>query len=198
MLVSLAVATALLLGSPGPVPVALAATGATYGVRNGIPFLTGVVVGLTLVLMATLAGLFMLLALHPAIEIALLVLSTVYLLYIAFKIATASTDLANQQSQAPSLKDGVIFNLINPKAYAAILALLSPLTAFDSGQVEHLIAAGAVIVLVGLLVDSLWLAFGGLLKPVFVRPQQQLAMRYTFASLLVAVTIYGGVSAIRF
>lgn len=33
-IVSLIVATLLLLGSPGPVPLALAATGATYGFRK--------------------------------------------------------------------------------------------------------------------------------------------------------------------
>ncbi len=38
-IVALITASALLLGSPGPAPLALAATGATYGIKGGIPFL---------------------------------------------------------------------------------------------------------------------------------------------------------------
>lgn len=38
-IVSLIAATGLLLGSPGPAPLALAATGATFGIRRGAPFL---------------------------------------------------------------------------------------------------------------------------------------------------------------
>lgn len=46
-IVSLIAATGLLLGSPGPAPLALAATGATFGIRRGAPFLAGILLGLS-------------------------------------------------------------------------------------------------------------------------------------------------------
>lgn len=43
---SLVVATALLLGSPGPAPLTLAVTGAEFRLRGGAPFLIGILSGL--------------------------------------------------------------------------------------------------------------------------------------------------------
>lgn len=41
---TLIIMTLLLLGSPGPAPIALAATGATAGVKNGLPFFADIMV----------------------------------------------------------------------------------------------------------------------------------------------------------
>lgn len=190
-LVALMTTSALLLGSPGPVPVALAATGASFGLRKSIPFLLGIVSGLCIVIIATLFGLSILLKQFPAVTLVLQILSCLYLMYIAIKIGTASSSIQQQTQDIPGYKTGVIFNIINPKAYAAILTLLSQPYLASTDSPANLLIASFCILLVGLLVDILWLVSGSALQPVFSKGQQQKVIRMIFALLIASLALYG-------
>ncbi|WP_260865169.1 LysE family translocator [Shewanella sp. KCT] len=124
-LVSLIAATGLLLGSPGPAPLALAATGATFGIRRGAPFLAGILLGLSVAIIGASAGLAALFSNFPDLRLTFQLLGGAYIAFIAYKIASAPCTQLDNAQQAPSFKDGFILNLLNPKAYAAFLAIFS-------------------------------------------------------------------------
>jgi len=169
---SLILATTLLLGSPGPVPIALAATGASFGVKRGVPFLAGILCGLAVAITLGSLGIVALFSTFPASRIALGIAGALYICYIAVKIATAPL-LAEQdlsRTKTPSFRDGFILNLLNPKAYAAFVALFSQFllpfpTESLSTAVTALVAFGVAI-----LVDGVWLVLGGILAPLFRSP----------------------------
>ncbi len=48
--------TTPLLGSPGPAPIALAAKGAAFGMERGLPFLTGILCGLSVTIIGAIAA----------------------------------------------------------------------------------------------------------------------------------------------
>jgi len=181
---SLVSATALLLGSPGPAPLALAATGATYGTKQGLPFLLGILAGLVCVITGTITGLSALFSTFPDIKTICQILGALYITFIAIKIASAPfTTLANTQA-APRFIDGFILNLINPKAYAAFLAIFSQfILPYPNTSISYLVTALTCLA-VASVVDILWLAFGGLLKPTFARPSQARVIRIVFALLM--------------
>ncbi|MBU3003383.1 LysE family translocator [Paraglaciecola arctica] len=182
--------TALLLGSPGPAPLALAATGATFGVKKGIPFLTGILFGLSVVIIGATAGLAALFSQFPNFRLICQIIGGAYILYIAYKIASAPIVTAQGAQVAPSFKDGFIFNLLNPKAYAAFLAIFSQfLLPFSDSYIGY-IATGLTCLAVATVVDTLWLIFGGILRPVFSKPKQARIIRFIFASLMVIAVIY--------
>lgn len=121
----LVAATFLLLGSPGPAPLALAATGASYGVRRGVPFLAGILAGLSVAIVGAGVGLAALYESFPEVRFTVQLLGGMYILYIAFKIATSPVldgDAASSP-EAPTFIDGFVLNLLNPKAYAAFFAI---------------------------------------------------------------------------
>lgn len=187
---SLIIATALLLGSPGPAPLALAATGAAYGVKKGIPFLAGILFGLSVAIIGATVGLASLLSSFPNLRFICQVFGAMYICYIAFKIATAPIVSSNTSKFSPSFKDGFILNLLNPKAYAAFLAIFSQfLLPFTNSTVGYLVT-GITCLLVAIVVDALWLFFGGALKPVFADPKQARAIRILFAGLMLATVVY--------
>lgn len=190
-LVALMTTSALLLGSPGPVPVALAATGASFGVSKSIPFLLGIISGLCLVLCATLFGLSILLEQFPALIFTLQILSCLYLLYIAYKIGTASSSIQQQAQEVPGYKTGLVFNIINPKAYAAMLTLLSQPLLISDDSTGILLVASICILAVGLIVDTAWLILGSALQPVFNKGTQQRVIRITFALLISFLALFG-------
>ncbi|MCC4831511.1 LysE family translocator [Shewanella sp. 10N.7] len=188
-LMTLVIATSLLLGSPGPVPIALAAIGATFGVKQGLPFLCGILSGLLLVILATVLGLSALFTAYPNFRIICQIIASLYMVHIAFKIATASVVPNIAEQSAPKYRDGLVLNVLNPKAYAAFIAIFSQfLLPLSHTSISYLMTA-VICIVVAALVDSLWLVFGSLLKPVFSSPKHAKAIRLVFAILLVITVL---------
>jgi len=185
-LITLISVVALLLGSPGPAPLALAAVGASFGVKKGIPFLLGILSGLTVVIIGATLGLSALFSLYPSARTVVQIIGGLYILYVAIKVATApvvSTEGAH--TTTPSFIDGFIFNLLNPKAYAAFLSIFSQFLLPIENQFSAFLFTSVTCILVAAFVDSIWLMLGGAIKPVFKKPLQARLLRIVFAVLMV-------------
>lgn len=190
--ISLIVATALLLGSPGPAPLALAATGATYGVKKGFPFLVGILSGLAVAIIGASVGIATLLIAFPSIKVTMQVIAALYIIYVAQKIARAPVLNSGGSSPdlPPRLIDGFILNLLNPKAYAAFFAIFSQfLLPFHNELLSYLITA-TVCFFIALVVDVVWLVLGSVLRPIFETPRSARIMRVTFALLMVVAVFW--------
>lgn len=183
-----------LMGSPGPAIVSLAATGSTFGFRGGLAYLLGIVVGTSTVLLMIATGVTgMILAVPNAVP----VLTTVaigYLLYLAYRIATAPVvRTAAEAGTRPSTLGGILLSLVNPKAYAAIGAV------YASGTINPwhpmLDAALKIAVLVGVIVfvNTSWLAIGATFSTLLRNPRTGRAMNWTMAALLIAAVVYTAV-----
>jgi len=73
LLISLAI-----MGSPGPATISLIAAGSVYGVRRSLPYLAGIIVGTTIVLVAVATGITAALLAVPAIGSILIGISAAY------------------------------------------------------------------------------------------------------------------------
>lgn len=189
---TLVTATALLLGSPGPAPLALAGTGATFGVRGGLPFLGGILTGLSVAIVGATAGLAALFGIYPNARLTVQAISGLYIAYVALKIATAPVTSHSEASArlAPRFIDGFVLNLLNPKAYAAFLAIFSQfLLPLSSNAWAHVVT-GMVCLAVATVVDFVWLCFGGAIAPLFRQPVQARILRVSFALLMVAAVVW--------
>lgn len=183
---SLILTTTLLLGSPGPAPLALAATGAVFGIRGGLPFLGGILTGLLFVIILAATGIAALFEVFPASRVLVQVLGGLYILYVAYRIATAPLvrGSTNSQNKAPRFKDGFIFNLLNAKAYAAFLALFSQFQLPLDNPLAATAITAIVAFMVAIAVDIAWLSLGQLLRPVFESPRLARPIRVFFATLM--------------
>ncbi len=186
--ISLIVATTFLLGSPGPATLSLAATGAAVGFRRGIPFLVGILIGLSVAITAAAIGLASLFSRFSELEIAARFAGALYVVYLAFKIASSPILVNSQEGveKIPKFADGFILNLLNVKAYAVFLAVFSGfLLPFDSVVLAY-VATGMVCLSVATTVDIIWLWFGGAIRPLFADPRAARLLRVFFAILMVA------------
>src|SRR5580658_10494667 len=93
-----AAATAL-LGSPGPGIAALLAVGRAEGWGPGLRYYAGLQLGLAVACGATAVGLVSALAAFPFALRALTVASAVYLIYLAYRIATAAVGGAMEKGR---------------------------------------------------------------------------------------------------
>ena len=79
-----------IMGSPGPATISLVAAGSAHGARRSLPYLAGIVAGTGVVLLAVATGLTGVLLAVPALRDVLLGLSAVYIVWLAWHIATAA------------------------------------------------------------------------------------------------------------
>lgn len=153
-LVSVSVA---LLGSPGPAPLALAAIGASAGVKSGWPFLIGILCGLLVASIGAAAGLSFILEVNPLAKRAVQLIGAGYIVYVAYKIASGPVVKGGSSGTpiVPTFVDGFILNLLNPKAYAAFFALFSQFSLAAQTPLLSLIYTGVISFFVAAIVDLL-------------------------------------------
>ena len=189
--ISLIAATALLLGSPGPAPLALAASAAVFGFRGSLPFLTGILSGLAVAIVLGAAGMAAFFAAFPNTRLFVQILGGLYIGYVALKIASAPIlpPEETQSDSAPRFLDGFILNLLNPKAYAAFLAIFSQFLLPLSTNLQSTAVTALIAFAVAIVVDMAWLALGGLLRPVFETPRLARVTRVTLAILMMIAVV---------
>jgi threonine/homoserine/homoserine lactone efflux protein len=160
VLISLAI-----MGSPGPATISLIAAGSVRGVRRSFPYLFGIIVGTTLVLVAVATGITAALLAVPAIGSVLIWVSVAYVLWLAYHIATAPPlSKVTGASNAFSFMGGAILGIANPKAWVAIAAVLASVHLADVPTNDA--AAKIVVVTVMIIVIcATWLVAGRSIAP---------------------------------
>ena len=181
------VAGLALAGSPGPATLSLAATGAAFGSRRGLAYMTGIDFGMVLVMAITASGVTGVLLALPGATPIVAALAALYFVYLAWRIATAPplTEEAGERRR-PSFTAGMLLSLINPKGYAAMAALFSGFALIKAEPA--LDAALKLLVLLAVIaaVNAAWLSSGAALTRFFRDPRTNRAINVTFAILLIA------------
>jgi len=176
-----------LMASPGPATLALFASGAAYGWRRALPFLSGVCLGVMGILLAVATGLTGLVLAVPGVFPVLGGLALVYLGYLAWRIATAPVDgtAPHEHEAAPTFSGGLVVAVANPKAYAAMATAFSAtnLVAADliaDGLVKYAVIAAAIW-----SVNTTWLVTGTLFATMMTKSHMRRALNRVFAVLIV-------------
>ncbi len=176
-----------LAGSPGPATLSLAATGAAFGARRGLGYMAGIVIGMVVVMCIIATGVTGMMLAIPSATPVVASLAGAYIVYLAYRIATALPLAENTgQHRQPSFVGGVFLSLVNPKGYAAMAALFSGFVLV--GERLHLDAALKIIILAAIIivVNVAWLFIGAALTRLFREPGINRAINVTFAVLLIA------------
>ena len=116
-----------LFTTPGPATLSIAASGAAFGFSKTIYYILGLIVGMIIIFMMVALGLGLLFDQYQLVHILFQWVSLLYMLYLAYKIATAPPLHTARTKPLGSLQ-GIMLNLVNPKAYFAIITLVSQYT----------------------------------------------------------------------
>ncbi len=183
LLISLAI-----MGSPGPVTVSLVAAGSVLGVRRSLPYLVGLIVGSTVVLVAVATGITAALLALPAIGSILILISAAYILWLAYHIATAPVpSKLSVGTKAFSLVSGAVLGVANPKAWVAIAAVFTSVHLADTATADvaaKLVALTAMII----LICSTWLVAGQTIAPLMRDVRGARIINVALAVVLVSAT----------
>ncbi len=169
---TLALISLAIMGSPGPATISLVAAGSVRGVRRSFPYLFGIIVGTTLVLVAVATGITAALLAIPAIGSVLIWISVAYILWLAYHIATAPPlSKLTGASNAFSLMGGAILGIANPKAWVAIAAVFASVHLADAPTND---AAAKIVVLTVMIIVicATWLVAGRSIAPLLRDPRR--------------------------
>jgi threonine/homoserine/homoserine lactone efflux protein len=186
MLIALATFCFVSSITPGPNNLMLLASGANFGFRRTVPHLLGVCFGFAAMVFAVGMGLGSLFSAYPAFYDVLRVVAVLYMLWLAWRIATADgLGEVSGAARPMSFLEAVAFQWINPKAWAMALgataAFVTP-EAFLAGVTIVTIVFAAV----NLPCIASWAGFGVVLRRFLDRPGAMRAFNVTMAVLLVA------------
>jgi threonine/homoserine/homoserine lactone efflux protein len=180
-----------LAGSPGPATLSLAAAGAAFGARRCAGYMTGLLAGMIAVMAITASGVIGVVLAVPGATPVVVAASALYFIYLAFRIATAPplTEEAAQH-RPPSFAGGVFLSLVNPKGYAAMVALFSGFVLVRERLTLDLAAKIAVLAAIIAVVNAIWLFAGAALTRAFRQPRQNRFINVMFAILLLASVLF--------
>ncbi len=180
--------------TPGPNNVMLTTTGLNFGVRRGIPHLLGICIGFPVMLALIGLGFGTLFQVYPLLHDAIKVIGIVYLLFLAWKIATTrSSGNGAARSKPINFWQAAAFQWVNAKAWIMGSSALAAYTTLDGNfflQVAIICLSFAIITLP---CAGIWLVFGAGLQrflrdPVHLR-RFNLAMALLLAASIVPVVL---------
>jgi threonine/homoserine/homoserine lactone efflux protein len=147
--------------TPGPSNVMLTATGAVVGVVRGLPCLLGVAAGMGLLLFCAALGLGEVVVSHPGLLRGLNWAGAAFLLWLAWKIATA-TGVGEDRARKPvGFAAAAAFQWVNPKSWmVGVSAAGTYLQAATDSALLQAAGFAALFVAAALPSGFIWLAFG--------------------------------------
>ncbi len=171
--------------TPGPNNILLAASGVNFGFARTIPHMAGVTFGFFILVAACAAGLGLVFVAVPELHIVLKVGGAIYMVWLAYKVATAH--LAND-AKAPARPftfwQAAAFQWINPKGVVAAISGIAIYVRPDHQQIDiPIMLAVFTVATLGAVIT--WSAFGVALRGWLRNQARARIFNFSMALLLV-------------
>ncbi len=171
--------------TPGPNNLMLMASGANFGFRRTIPHMLGIGLGFTFMVLLVGAGLVQIFDQFPISYTVLKILSVLYLLYLAWKIAHAAPVEGEDAAGTPmTFFQAAAFQWVNPKAWA--MALTATAAYAPEQTLNAILIVALVFGSINLPSVSTWTVLGQQMARVLTNPRRLLVFNWIMAALLVA------------
>jgi threonine/homoserine/homoserine lactone efflux protein len=174
--------------TPGPNNMMVLASGVNYGFRRSIPHMAGIALGFGLMILLVGLGFGQIFERLPWLYTALKVLSIGYMLWLAWKIATAgpvTPDAQKSDARPLTFMEAAAFQWINPKAWTICVAAVAAYTV-PSQYLASMFVVAAVFTVVTVPSISAWTLFGVSLRSLLADPKRVRIFNVLMALALVA------------
>lgn len=177
-----------LVGSitPGPNNSLLLASGSRFGFRRTAPHVAGTAVGMGGLVFAVAGGVGVVLLAVPGIDLALKVIGSAYLLYLAARILGSRGAGATVAARPLGLLGGVGFQFANPKGWLFALAAAGTFLPPGLTPLAGAVAVAATCAVVILGTAAVWAAGGAALRRLTDGGRAQRVVNVALALVLAA------------
>jgi threonine/homoserine/homoserine lactone efflux protein len=185
----------LLLVTPGPGVLSTAGVGAAFGFRPGLRYVCGLWIGTNLVALIVVSGLAAVILSSSWARNGLLIVSSLYLLYLAARIALAGRRIAFiTAASIPGLRAGLLLQLINPKAYVVNLTWFSGFILLPNSLLLETLVKFLIINLTWIPIHLLWLLAGSSVNRLDLSPRAHMLINMAMALAMLIVVALAMVS----
>jgi len=175
--------------TPGPNNAVASYSAFNFGFKKTIPLIMGVGLGYTTLVILINFVLISIFKTYPIIQEIIRILGTVFLVYLAYKIATSNTSNNEKKTNPVTFYDTFVFQFINPKGVMAATTLISKFVDQDN----YISTSVMVIIVCSLTAFSsitAWTLLGKFLRK--FATNNGFIKRFNYAmSLLIVVCIVG-------
>lgn len=168
ILLSFILAVSILAISPGPDNIFVLMQSVVHGKKYGLATVIGLMTGCIIHTTFVAVGVSAIIKENNSIFLAIKILGTIYLLYLAYKVFTSSSEISMNtekiQKKTPFqlFKIGFIMNVLNPKVTIFFLALFPGFLFSESLSISlQFYILGALFILVSFVVFSSIAILGG-------------------------------------
>ncbi len=170
--------------TPGPNNLMLMASGANFGFQRTIPHMLGVALGFTFMVVMVGIGLMQLFDMFPLTYTILKVLSVAYLVYLAYRIATAAPPSADEQARGKPFTfiQAVLFQWVNPKAWTMALTAIAVYS--PSRELSAVVWVALIFGVINLPSVSVWTVLGQQLRKWLTSHRRLQVFNFSMGALL--------------
>lgn len=178
--------------SPGPVNIIATSSGANFGFRRTVPHVLGATLAYTLIVLLVGIGLNQWLSLYPQITAVMTYLGSAFLLYMAFKIATAvPMDFIQgaEIEQPPAFIEGALAQVLNPKAWLVSMSGVSVFVSVHNQSTLYLLVFCVISFIVCFIGIASWAALGQLIQGLLSSRSRQIKFNISMGLLLTCTVV---------
>jgi cysteine/O-acetylserine efflux protein len=175
--------------TPGPNNISSASMGILVGYRKTLPYLVGIAVGFFTLMM--LCGWISktLLLLLPSFEGYLRIFGAGYILYLAWHTYRASYDFKEGDQKALGFFNGLLLQILNPKAIVFGLTLYSTFLADIEFSFLTLMLSAAILAVTTFSAISTWTLFGAAIRTYLRNQTFRRAINAALSLMLVYIAV---------
>ena len=189
-MINFALAVFFLIITPGPGVLSVAGVGAAFGYKSGVRYILGLCLGTNLVALAVVTGLAAIVLSNSFLRVALMLCSSSYLLFLAYRIATQGADISFSKSdRKPGILAGILLQLVNPKAYAVNTAMYTAFLIYPDSLILEIGLKFVIMNLIWFPIHLFWLFLGVYLKSLNLSSRHQSNVNLLMACALAFVVI---------
>ena len=178
--------------TPGPNNVVASYSGFNFGIKKTIPHILGTTLGFTSLVLLLTIGLINVFKLFPIIQIIIRYLGTVFLIYLAYKIAssTASDDI--KKENPVKFIETFLFQYLNPKGVMVAIIVVSTYVELGENYLNHATQVVALAFLFSSTSITLWTFIGKFLRKFATNDKFIKYFNYAMSGLLLLsiITFY--------
>jgi len=178
--------------TPGPNNIVASYSGFNFGVKKTIPHILGVALGFTSLVFFLTVGLINVFKLFPLIQVIIKYLGTLFLLYLAYKIAFSRSSTDTKKENPVKFIETFMFQYLNPKGVMVAIVVVSTYVDLGENYLNH----ATQVVLLALIFSStsitLWTFIGKFLRKFATNEKFINIFNYVMSILLLAsiITFY--------
>ena len=170
--------------TPGPNNLMLLASGVNFGLKRTLPHIAGIIVGFALLVFAVGFGFAELFRAFPPLYTVVRIVGALYLIWLAWRIATAPAPSAGESRGKPlSFLGAALFQWVNPKAWVMAVGASANYLPAEANITLVLIVALTCTVVNAPSV-GIWAVFGAALQGWLGKPRNRRVFNVVMAVLL--------------